>query len=130
MERAEFLKRTGAATAGLALTALAHGRTGATAQRNKPNLLLILTDDQQYWTLNNRFMPKTINGLVEKGLQLRGYVNDPLCTPSRADILTGMYTHNHGIARNEGLTGGEDYFRKRGLDQDTIATRIKAADYR
>ena len=51
MDRAEFLKRTGAATAGLALAALTHGERRATAQTNKPNLLLILTDDQQYWTL-------------------------------------------------------------------------------
>jgi len=75
-------------------------------------------------------MPKTMSWLVEKGLRLKGYVNDPLCTPSRADILTGKYTHNHGMTKNEGVGGGEDYFRAQRLDQDTIATRIKAADYR
>jgi len=60
MDRAEFLKRTGAATAGLALAALTHGERRATAQTNKPNLLLILTDDQQYWTLTCTLIHVTV----------------------------------------------------------------------
>ncbi len=130
MSRAEFLRKSGTATAALAAATLVRGRAGDTAQSGRPNLLLILTDDQQFWTFNKRSMPKTMNLLAARGLRLRGYVNDPLCTPSRADILTGRYTHNHGLTANSGPNGGEDTFRARGLDQDTVATRIRAAGYR
>jgi N-acetylglucosamine-6-sulfatase len=130
MSRSEFLRKSGTATAALAAAAMARGRAGGAAQAGRPNLLLILTDDQQFWTFSERFMPKTMNLLARRGLRLRGYVNDPLCTPSRADILTGRYTHNHGLTSNSGPNGGEDTFRARGLDRDTIATRIKAAGYR
>ena len=130
MSRAEFLRKSGTATAALAAAALVRGRGGVAAQAGRPNLLLILTDDQQFWTFNERFMPKTMNLLAANGLRLRGYVNDPVCTPSRADVLTGQYTHNHGLSSNDGPNGGEDTFRARGLDQDTIATRIRAAGYR
>lgn len=130
MSRAQFLRKSGTATAALATAALVRQRGGVAARSGRPNLLLILTDDQQYWTFNERFMPKTMNLLANEGLLLRGYVNDPLCTPSRADILTGQYTHHHGLTSNSGPNGGEDTFRARGLDRDTIATRIKEAGYR
>lgn len=130
INRAEFLKKSGTVTAAVAAAALVRGRGGFAAQSGRPNLLLILTDDQQFWTFNERFMPKTMNLLAARGLRLRGYVNDPLCTPSRADILTGQYTHNHGLTSNSGPNGGADTFRARRLDQDTIATRIKDAGYR
>ena len=130
MSRSEFLRKSGTATAALATATLVRGRAGGTAQSGRPNLLLILTDDQQFWTFNERFMPKTTNLLAGRGLRLRGYVNDPVCTPSRADLLTGRYTHGHGLTSNSGPNGGEDTFRARRLDRDTVATRIKAAGYR
>src|SRR3712207_987571 len=126
MSRAEFWRGAGPATAALAAATLARGGGGVVAQAGRPNLLLILTDDQQFWTFSERFMPKTMNLLAARGLRLRGYVNDPLCTPSRADILTGQYTHNHGLTSNSGPNSGADTFRARGLDRDTIATDRKS----
>ncbi|HET7271050.1 MAG TPA: sulfatase [Rubrobacter sp.] len=96
---------------------------------DKPNILLILTDDQPYQTLD--YMPETWNLLGAEGTTFdRAYLSDPLCCPSRATILTGRYTHNHGIESNSLATGGgAEKFRGDGLDQDTIATRLKAAGY-
>ena len=49
----------------------------------------------------------------------------PLCGPARASILTSLYVHVHGCSTN--LT--HPRFVARGLDQDTVATRMHAAGY-
>jgi arylsulfatase A-like enzyme len=94
----------------------------------RPNILLILTDDQPAETVSE--MPKLREGLVDGGVTFeRGFVSDPLCCPSRATILTGRYAHNHGVKSNSLPGGGAEKFRDDGLDRDTIATRLKQAGY-
>jgi N-acetylglucosamine-6-sulfatase len=94
--------------------------------RERPNILLILTDDQPAKTLAE--MPKLREGLMDKGVTFKqGFVTDPLCCPSRATILTGEYAHNHGVRTNSFPGGGAEKFRE--LDGDTIATRLKEAGY-
>ena len=103
-------------------------RTGKVPARERPNILLILTDDQPADTLAK--MPKVREGLMKEGVTFKhGYVSDPLCCPSRATILTGEYTHNHGVKTNSFPGGGAEKFHDEGLDQDTIATRLKEAGY-
>lgn len=111
------------------LTPDSFGQKTLAQTAGKPNILLILTDDQPYHTLD--YMPKTWDLLGERGTTFdRAYLSDPLCCPSRATILTGRYTHNHGIESNSLATGGgAEKFRGDGLDKDTIATRLQAAGY-
>ena len=46
-------------------------------------------------------MPKTQELIFDQGVTFsRGYITMPLCCPSRASILTGMYAHNHGVLDN------------------------------
>ncbi|MDR7251241.1 arylsulfatase A-like enzyme [Nocardioides sp. BE266] len=88
------------------------------------NVLWIVTDDQMRSTL--RSMNRTWKRLVRKGVHFRqGYSAMPLCGPARASILTSRYPHNHGCDTN--MT--HQPFVARGLDQDTAATRMKAAGY-
>jgi N-acetylglucosamine-6-sulfatase len=62
----------------------------------KPNLLLIVTDDQRYDSL--AVMPSTrANFDIDFKTAI---VTTPLCCPSRASILTGEYAHNHGVKTN------------------------------
>ena len=94
--------------------------------RERPNILLILTDDQPAKTLAE--MSKLREGLMDKGVTFKqGFVTDPLCCPSRATILTGEYAHNHGVRTNSFPGGGAEKFRE--LDGDTIATRLQEAGY-
>lgn len=96
--------------------------------RERPNILLILTDDQPADTVSE--MPKLREGLMDEGVTFeQGFVTDPLCCPSRATILTGKYAHNHGVKSNSFPGGGAEKFQKGGLDRETIATRLKAAGY-
>jgi N-acetylglucosamine-6-sulfatase len=68
-------------------------------QPDRPNILLILTDDQRYDTMT--FMPRTKARIFDQGMAFpNAYVTTPLCCPSRASILTGLYAHHHGVHLN------------------------------
>ncbi|MCK6540123.1 MAG: sulfatase [Anaerolineales bacterium] len=66
----------------------------------RPNFLVIVTDDQRLDTME--YMPNTQSLIFDQGVTFaNGFVTTPLCCPSRASILTGMYAHNHGVRENE-----------------------------
>jgi arylsulfatase A-like enzyme len=69
----------------------------AVAPPGAPNILIILTDDQRsLGTLG--VMPYTRSWLKAGGTAFpNAFVTTPLCCPSRAALLTGMYAHNTGI---------------------------------
>ncbi len=89
----------------LALTALALfvaavAPAEANAAPRRPNILVIVTDDQPLGTLEA--MPATRRLFVRGGRSYpNAFVTTPLCCPSRASILTGRYAHNHGILTQE-----------------------------
>jgi arylsulfatase A-like enzyme len=67
----------------------------------RPNVLIILSDDQAWSTFSRRLMPAVYRELVDRGVLFKqGYVNTPLCCPSRAEILTGLYQHHTGVVGN------------------------------
>ena len=99
--------------------------TAATERR--PDILLILTDDQRFDTLWS--MPTIQSELVAKGVEFtKGYVSNAVCCPSRATILTGQYSHSTGVYTNKPRQphGGFNAFR----DRSTVATWLHAAGYR
>jgi len=91
----------------------------------KPNILMILTDDQRFDELDR--MPILNSELVGRGVTFRnGLISDPLCCPSRATILSGTYSHTNGVYTNVNTTGGFRHFH----DATTIATVLQTAGYR
>ncbi len=101
MDRAEFLRRAGAGAAGLALAAAAPRRRNATAQASRPNILLIMTDDQPHHTIG--IMEALQKRMVAAGMRFdNGYVATPVCGPARGSVLTGKWSHNTGL---EGTNG-------------------------
>ncbi len=96
---------------------------------SKPNLILILTDDQDLSSL--QYMPKTLELLGAQGITFRNYfVPLSLCCPSRATLLTGLYAHNHKVYTNFGPDGGFERFDAQGHDAKNLATVLHAAGYR
>ncbi len=70
-----------------------------------PNLLFIFTDEQRADTMaaygNDRIEVPNLNRLASEGIVFeRAYVTQPICTPSRASIMTGLYPHTTGCIRN------------------------------
>jgi choline-sulfatase len=71
----------------------------------KKNLLILMSDQHKPDCLGIAGHPvaKTPNldALAQTGLRFRSaYCTNPVCTPSRASILTGLYTHHHGALNN------------------------------
>jgi N-acetylglucosamine-6-sulfatase len=102
-------------------------RSGPTGQLDRPDVVLILTDDQRWDTLAE--MPTVGRDLVGHGISFeRGYVSNPLCCPSRASILTGRYSHSNGVYTNQ---NGQPYGGFRAFDdRSTVATWLDEAGYR
>ena len=70
----------------------------------RPNILLLMTDQQRWDTLGCygcRAIPTpALDGLAADGVVFeRCYVNVPMCTPSRACMLTGRLPAGHGVYR-------------------------------
>jgi len=77
----------------------------APAAEAKPNIVVLMTDDQTLESM--RVMPRTQTLLGERGTTFtRSFVNYSLCCPSRATLYTGQYAHNHGVLGNGPPAGG------------------------
>jgi arylsulfatase A-like enzyme len=67
---------------------------------SQPNILLITSDQQHYSALgidNPRIKTPALDHLCREGTRFtRAYCANPLCSPSRASIITGMYPSQHG----------------------------------
>jgi len=104
-----------------------------TTPATKPNVVLILTDDQRFDTLAG--MPNVQRLLAAQGTTYtRAMVPTSLCCPSRATILTGLYAHTSRLFGN-GDVGGPRYggwqrFRRLGLEKRTLGPALQAAGYR
>jgi N-acetylglucosamine-6-sulfatase len=68
--------------------------------------------------------------MVDKGVSVEEtFVSYPLCCPSRATILTGLYAHNHNVISNRFPDGGFEKFRSEGHEENTIAVGLQEAGY-
>jgi len=96
----------------------------------KPNIIFFLLDDAR--TEDVATMDSVVELLKRQGTTFQNAtLTDPLCCPSRATLLTGLYAHNHGIKDNNPLLGGgEQAFRKSRLDAKTYATALDVAGYK
>ncbi len=70
------------------------------ADKDRPNILLI-TSDQQHWNtlgcLNPEISTPNLDRLASEGMMFsRAYCPNPTCTPTRASIITGQYPSQHG----------------------------------
>jgi arylsulfatase A-like enzyme len=72
---------------------------------DQPNLLFLWTDEQRPDTFaaygNHRFRMPALNRLASESVVFdRNYVTQPVCTPSRASIMTGLWPHQSGCLNN------------------------------
>ncbi|GAA3615212.1 arylsulfatase [Flavivirga amylovorans] len=98
------------------------------AQENKPNVIVILTDDQGYGDMSCHGNPwlKTpeTDKLHDESLRLTDFHVDPTCAPTRASLMTGRYATRTGVW----LTyGSRHHLRK---DEITMADVFKSNGYK
>lgn len=76
----------------------------AAAADPRPNIIVIQTDDQSLNTMS--VMTRTRALLGDAGMTFQNYYTTfSLCCPSRASLLTGQYSHNHGVVQNDPPNG-------------------------
>jgi arylsulfatase A-like enzyme len=76
-------------------------RGGAKGKPKKPNIVVVVTDDQARSTILPETMPNLFSQVRPRGTTFDRYsVVTPLCCPSRAAYMTGSYGHNNGVLRN------------------------------
>jgi arylsulfatase A-like enzyme len=98
---------------------------GSASARGRPNIVLIVTDDQRADALGS--MPTVRRQLKARGTWFsNAFAPNPLCCPSRASILTGLHSHHTGVYDNAAPNGGFAVFD----DRVTVATVLQGAGYR
>lgn len=109
-----------------------NGAANPLDQRHKrPNVLLIYTDDQGTLDINvygaKDLVTPNMNNLAKKGIRFsQFYAAAPICSPSRASLLTGRYPQRAGMANMASST--KDVGGMPG-SQITMAEMFKAAGY-
>ena len=89
-----------------------------------PNILLLLTDDQN--AADMAAMPRTHRLLGRIGTRFTHAISQyPLCCPARATLLTGQESHNHGVLGNNAPWGGFSKLR----DHETVPVWLQRVGY-
>jgi len=114
--------------AAIALWGTAGARLAAAAAKpTPPNVLIILADDEGWGDLsvngNTNLATPRIDSLARAGALCERFFVCPVCSPTRAEFLTGRYHPRGGVF--DVSTGGE----RLNVDERTIADTFKAAGY-
>ena len=121
--RRDFLR--GMAGTALAPAALAASSRVAASEADRPNVLLIFPDQWRRQAIGCYGDPvvrtPNIDRLASEGVRFdRCYATNPVCTPARAALLTGRYSHQTGMIRNDLLLP---------YDEVTLAERLRDSGY-
>lgn len=98
-----------------------------TAQKKKPNVVIIMSDDQGWGDLsmngNANLRTPNIDQISRNGATFSHFYVSPVCSPTRAELLTGRYHTRLGVYSTS--EGGE----RLNLDETTIAEVFRKAGY-
>ncbi|MCB9080502.1 MAG: sulfatase-like hydrolase/transferase [Lewinellaceae bacterium] len=100
-----LLCRSGLITLLLILMACSHSVEKKTGNAKAPNIIVILVDDMrwdEYGAAGHNFIQTpNIDRMAREGASfVNAFATTPLCSPSRASFLTGLYPHTNGIIDN------------------------------
>lgn len=91
----------------------------------KPNVVLVMSDDQSRATFNRKVMPRAFEELADGGTQFpNATVSSNLCCPARAGLITGTYPHSTRILSNS------PGYPRLSQPNSTLATWLLTAGYR
>ena len=97
------------------------------SQFQKPNIIIFLTDDQGWGDLsihgNTNISTTNIDNLAKNGVSFNRFYVSPVCSPTRAELLTGKYFVRSGV---NGVTRG---YERMNLDHKLISSYFKEKSY-
>ena len=103
------------------------------APAKSPNIVLIMADDMGYSDIGcygSEIKTPVLDQLAENGLRYTQFYNTSRCCPTRAALISGLYSHQTGMGLMEGDRGWPAY---RGVINKccvTIPEALKSAGYR
>lgn len=136
LTRRDFLKLVGVSSAGVAMSgglgALLSNCANAAEPGRKPNVIIILADDLGYAELGcqgSKDIPTpNIDSIAKGGVRFtNAYVSCPVCSPTRAGLMTGRYQERFGHEMNPGPQAAANFGLP--LTETTLAARMKSAGY-
>ena len=96
----------------------------------KPNILFVLTDDQDWEMQSLHYMPLLQKYMINEGTLFdRHYCTVSVCCPSRVNLWTGRAAHNTNVTDVFPPYGGYPKFVKEGLNEDWLPTWLQKAGY-
>jgi arylsulfatase A-like enzyme len=107
----------------------------ALCANRRPNIVLLLADDLGYGGTSpygeRDFPTPNIESIARNGVRFTsGYVSCPVCSPTRAGLMTGRYQQRFGHEFNPGPAARAQGNFGLPLSETTIASRMKALGYR
>jgi arylsulfatase A-like enzyme len=107
---------------------------GAYAQRQseRPNIIFIMSDDMGWSDIGcygGEINTPNLDGLAANGLRFTQFYNNARCCPTRASLLTGLYSHQAGIGHMMEDRGHDGYRGDLNRNSVTVAEALKPAGY-
>ncbi len=105
---------------------------GLSAESKKPNIVVILVDDMGYSDLGcygSEISTPNLNSLAASGLSFSQFYNTGRCCPTRAALLTGLYSHQAGIGGMVNEGGVDGYRGDLNNHCVTLAEVLRTAGY-
>ena len=128
--RRDFLKSVGLGTVSVLISGCAGSTSVSTGRRGyrRPNVILVMTDDQGYGDLaclgNPIVKTPNIDELYSRSIHLTDFHVSPTCSPTRASLMTGRYCNATGVWHT---VMGRSLLRR---DEVTLGDCFKTAGYR
>ena len=108
------------------------GRKSASNYESRPNIIVILADDMGYSDLGSyggEIDTPNLDRLAEGGLRFTQFYNTSRCVPTRASLLTGLYSHQAGLGAMT-FDWGTPAYRGRLMDNAvTVAELLQQSGY-
>ena len=124
------------ATAGaIAMAAsLLSARVAAAQTDARPNIILILVDDMGWSDIGSyggEIPTPNLDALAARGVRFTGFYSTPRCSPTRASLLTGLYSHQAGMGHLDNVIrkGSMGTTGRLNNQSVTIAEVLRAAGY-
>jgi arylsulfatase len=118
--------------AGIAAAVPCANAAQTTRPNARPNIILIMADDLGYSDIGcfgAEIDTPNIDRFAKNGLTMTQFYTTPRCCPTRASLLTGLYSHQAGIGHMMQDRGLHGYRGELGKDTMTIPEELRAAGY-
>ncbi len=115
------------------LLALFFAARGAVFAAERPNIVLVMADDMGYSDIGcygSEIQTPVLDGLASNGLRFTQFYNTSRCCPTRASLLTGLYSHQAGIGLMTSDRGYDAYRGDLNRSCVTSAEALRSVGYR